>query len=243
MSRFVLLNTVTYAAGYDFTADTQKVLLEMEADAVDATTFNSGGWTELLAGLRKTTFDMEGLWEAGANTVDPEAFAQFGGTEQVHMLAPAGTEGSTVYAWRAARFKYSLGGKVGEAAPFTLTSQGSGAQGAVRGALAKAKGSVAATGALGSGLNLGAPTAAQFVYAGLHVFGTPGTTITVQVQSDDNSGFTTPVTRGTIGPVTAAGGTWMTRVAGPFVGETWWRANVSAITGTFTVAVWIALGA
>jgi hypothetical protein len=241
VGKFVLLNTVMYAGGYDFSADINKALLEIEAEAKDATTFGSGGWTELLAGLRKTDFSMEGLWEAGTNTVDPEAFSQFGGTEQVHMLAPAGSEASVAYGWRAARFKYSVGGEVGEIAPFSLTSQGSGAQGAVRGQLAKAKGTVSATGQAGSVLTLGAVGAAQFVYAGLHVFGTPGTTITVQVQSAPLVNFASPTTRGTIGPVTAAGGTWMTRAAGAITDQ-FWRLNVSAITGTFTVAGWIAVG-
>lgn len=241
MAKFVYLNAVTYAGGYDFTADTNQVSLQMEAEAKPATTFGSNGWTELLAGLKNTTLEMSGLWEAGSGAVDPEGFSQFGGTEQVHMLAPAGAETSIVYGWRAARFNYTLGGEIGEVAPFTLNSQGSGAQGAVRGQLAKAKGPVSATGQLGSVVNLGAPTAGQYVYAGLHVFGTPGTTITVQVQSDDSAGMASPTTRGTIGPVTTAGGTWMTRVPGPFALETHWRMNVSAITGTFTVAGWIAV--
>ena len=50
-----------------------------------------------------------------------------------------------------------------------------------------------------------------------------------------------PVPRATIGPVTARGATWLARVAGPFVAETHWRLNISAITGTFQVAGWIAV--
>lgn len=240
MAKFALLDCEIYVAGYDFTGDSNSAQVEMEAEALKATTFGSGGWDECIAGLKTTTLELEGLWEAGAGTVDPEAFSAFGSTEQVHMLAPAGTETSVAYGWRAARFKYSLGGEVGQIAPFALSSQGSGADGAVRGQLAKSKGSVSATGQLGSVLDLGAPSASQFVYAGLHVFSV-GTSITVQVQSDDSSGFTTPTTRATIGPITATGGTWLTKVAGPFTGEEFWRLNVSAVTGTFVVAGWIAV--
>ena len=110
----------------------------------------------------------------------------------------------------------------------------------MRGQLAKAKGNVSATGQLGSVLNLGAPTSTQYVYATLHVF-SAGATITVEVQSDSSAGFGTPTTRGTIGPITARGGTWMTRVAGPFAAETHWRMNVSAVTGTHSVAGAIAV--
>jgi hypothetical protein len=137
---------------------------------------------------------------------------------------------------QCAKLKYSTFGDVGDLMPYALDLSGSNTVGMVRGQVAKAKGSVAATGVLGSVLNLGAPIAGQYVYAVLHVFGTPGTTITVQVQSDDSSGFASATTRGTIGPITTAGGTWLARVAGPFSGETHWRMNVSAITGTFTVA-------
>src|SRR6266545_1939645 len=49
--------------------------------------------------------------------------------------------------------------------------------------LAKAMGTVSATGALGSGCNLGAVSATQKLYATFHVFGTPGTTITVVIES------------------------------------------------------------
>jgi hypothetical protein len=62
-----------------------------------------------------------------------------------------------------------------------------------------------------------------------------GTTITVQVQSDDNAGMSSPTTVATIGPITVVGGTWMTPIAGPIT-DTYYRMNVSAITGTFSVA-------
>jgi hypothetical protein len=51
-----------------------------------------------------------------------------------------------------------------------MSSMGSNGVGAVRGQLAKKKGSVAATGPLGSGCNLGAVGAGQYLYASFHVF-------------------------------------------------------------------------
>jgi hypothetical protein len=245
VGKFALLNVTSWVGGYDFTSDTNKAELTTEADALDATTFGSNGYKELVAGLRTAEFSLEGLWDSGVQgvqgSVDPEAFAAIGAAEQVHTVALTGTETQPCYAFRAGRFAYSLLGEVGQIAPFTLKSRGAGGYGVVRGQIAKAKGSVNATGVLGSVLNLGAPTASQRVYAGLHVFGTPGSSLTVQLQSDDAPGFPSPTTRGTIGPLTAAGGTWMTPVPGPFTGELYWRLNVSAISGTFAVAGFIAV--
>src|SRR5690606_8311913 len=108
----------------------------------------------------------------------------------------------------------------------------------VRGQLAKATGSVDSTGPLGSVLNLGQAASGQHVYASLHVFAA-GTTITVLVESDDSADFASPTTQATIGPITARGGTWVTS-AGPIT-DTHYRLNVSAVTGTFTVAAALAV--
>lgn len=237
MAVLALTDAFAYVAGYDFTTDTNSLMLDMEADARDKTTFASSGWREFAGGLKSSKFDMEGFWQsATSQAVDPEAFPDLAVVNRVLTFGDVETEATVAYLAQLGKFSYELGGQLGELAPFKLGSIGTDGVGVVRGQLAKAKGDVSATGALGSILNLGAPTSTQYVYATFHVFGTPGTTITIQVQSDDGAGFATPTTRATIGPLTAAGGTWMTRVAGPFAGETHWRFNVSAITGTFTVA-------
>jgi hypothetical protein len=144
--------------------------------------------------------------------------------------------------FQGGKFSYSLGGQIGEILPFDLDMMGShGASGLVRGQITKAKGTVSATGASGTGVNLGNVATGQYLYATFHVFGTPGTTITAVIQSDDNAGFSSATNRITFGPITTAGGTWGTRVAGPLT-ETHYRLNVTAITGTFTVAAAIGIG-
>lgn len=241
MSSFALLDVTSYIAAHDFTTDSNEISLSVEVDDQETTTFGGGGWRSRLGGLRSVEAELSGLWQAGDAQVDAEVFPSLGTVNEVVTISPTGVEAATAYLLQAGKFSYELLGDVGEVAPFTLSMMGTeGTAGLVRGQLAKAKGNVSATGALGSVLNLGAPTSTQYVYAALHVF-SAGTTITVQVQSDDGAGMGTPTTRGTIGPITTTGGTWMTRVAGPFVGETHWRLNVSAITGTFQVAGAIAV--
>lgn len=241
MTSFALTDATIWIGGYDFTGDSNELSLEISADELECTVFGGGGYKSRAAGLRNTEMSVGGYWQsATTDAVDPQVFPNLGTVDRVVTLAPTSTETSVAYMFQAVKLGYQMFGDVGSVTPFTLSAQGSNGIGTVRGQVAKAKGTVSATGALGSVVNLGAPTSTQYVYATLHVF-SAGTTITVQVQSDTASNFPSATTRATIGPLTTTGGTFMTRVAGPFAGETHWRLNVSAITGTFQVAGAIAV--
>lgn len=240
MTATVLTDAWCYVAGHDFTTETNRLAWSAEAEAKDKSTFASGGWTELAAGLKSHTFDMAGHWDAGTDAVDDQVFPGLGGAGRVFTFGPIEAAGQVAYLGSMGFFSYSLLGEHGEIAPFSLTSQGADSVGVVRGKLAAAKGSVNATGQLGSVVELGTVPAGQYLYASLHVF-TPGTTVTVQLQSDDSAGFASAVTRATIGPITVKGGTWATRFAGALA-DTHYRLNISAITGAHVVAGAIAIG-
>lgn len=241
MSELALIDAFAYVAGHDFTADTNQLALNGQAAQLDATTFGSGGWNENAYGLKSYDFAMQGWWQSAASdSVDDESFGDFN-ISRSHTFGPLEVETSPAYIFNAAKSNYKLlDGGVGALAGFSLASAGQDAFGVVRGQLAKAKGAMNAVGALGSGVQLGAVPAGQYLYATLHVF-TAATTATVQVQSATANTFAGATTRGTIGPVTARGATWMTRVAGPIT-DTWFRFNVSAITGAFVAAGAIAIG-
>ena len=224
-------NATTWIHDTDFTGQLKKVSLNVKADELDATTFGST-YKSRIGGLKDVTVGTEGFWES---TQDLSGFSGLAQADRVVTICPQGAETNVAYLLQAGDFNYETFGTIGETVPFMLGLSGTNNVRAVRGQLAKAKGNVSATGQLGSILNLGAPTATQFVYAAVHIF-TAGTTITIQLQSDDNAPFASATTRATIGPLTTTGGTWMTRLAGPFAGETFWRLNVSAITGTFSIA-------
>jgi hypothetical protein len=236
-----MVNAFAYVGGFDFTTDLNSIQLQLDADAQDATTFRSGGSKAYVGGLRSTAFDMAGFYEVAAvgGSPDTDSFPDLGIANRVFTTGDVETETNTAYMFQAGKFSTTLFGQLGQTTPFSLKSQGTDKFGTVRGQLAKAKGTVSATGALGSGCNLGAASASQFLYASFHTF-TAGTTITAVVESDTTSGFGAPTTRITIGPITTAGGTWATRLAGPLT-DTWYRLRVTAITGTFTVAGAIAI--
>lgn len=234
MATFALLNAFVYAGSHDFTGDANKLDAKFDGAAVDTTTFRSSGWSESKMGLKSSEIMVAGLWQAGSDTVDPESFGNLG-TSQVTTIGEVETAGQACFMLQQMPLSYEMLGQLGDATPFTLSGKGTDGVGPVRGQLAKAMGTVSATGALGSGLQLGAVGAAQYLYATLHLFGTAGTTITVLLESDDNAGFSSATTRATLGPYTTVGGRWMTRVAGAITDD-YYRFRVSAITGTFTVA-------
>lgn len=241
MSTVALLNVFSYVDGHDFTGDTNQARLSMEAAARDATTFRSSGWREHKGGLKTSSFELGGLWQSDASdAVDPEVFNNLGSRNRVHTFGTAETEGEPAYMWKAGQFSYSLLGQLGEMAPFNVTAMGTDGVGVVRGQLAAAKGDVSATGALGSGVNLGAGSSGEFLYATLHVF-SAGTSLDVEIQSDADSGFGTPTTVATFSTLSARGGTWLARVDASSITDTWFRFNVTAITGTFNVAGAIAI--
>lgn len=233
MAVFTLTDAVIWVHDQDVTGNSNKATLKTSVDDLDATVFGGGGFKARVGGLRDVELAVEGYADTGAGP-DAAAFAALGVSDRAHTVAPTSAAGSVAYLFQAGEFGYETFGGVGEVAPFTLTAKATNKVGVARGQVAKAKGVVSATGALGSGLNLGAGGAGKYLYATLHAFAV-GTTVTVIIQSDTTSGFAAPTTRATIGPITTAGGTFMTRVDASAITDTWWRFNVSAITGSFTL--------
>lgn len=242
MSSLALVDATTYIHGYDLTTDLNQISLNMAVEDQENTTFGGGGYRSRIGGLKNVDADLSGYWQSATlDAVDPQMISALGVADRVVTMSPTGVATATAYLFQAGQFSYEMFGSIGEVTPFSVSMMGSNGVGLVRGQIAKAKGSVAATGATGSGVNLGAVGASQYLYATLHVFGTPGTTITAVVESDDNAGFTSATTRITFGPITAAGGTWGVRVAGALA-ETHYRFRITAITGTFTIAGAIGIG-
>lgn len=242
MATYAAVAHTTYVGGYDMTGDLNQTSLSLPHEALDRTVFRPGAATPgrvRQAGLQDVQSTVMGFWQAGSGTVDPEAWARLGTTAQVVTQTPAGVEGERAYLYQAGTFEYQLFGNVGEMAPFSLSLQGTRGNGtlsagAVAGRLLKAKGDADATGATGTAVELGAVAAGQYLYAAFHVF-SAGTTITAVLESDDADTFGSATTRATLGPITTAGGTWATRVAGSIT-DTWYRLRVTAITGTFSIA-------
>lgn len=236
MATFSMTDVTTWVHGYNFTTDLNQISLKAEVDDLEKTTFGTGGYKGRTGGLRDVTLSLNGYWDVAP---DSESYGDLGSMNRVVTVSPTGVLGSAAYMSQLGKFSYEAFGSVGDMTPFTLDCSGSSKFGIVRGLVAASRQTVAAPSALGAGVVLPAASGSQFVYASLHVF-TAGTTITVTVESDDNSGFATPTTVATLGPITTTGGTWMTRVAGPSA-DTFYRFKATAVTGSFSLAGAIAV--
>jgi hypothetical protein len=237
MSVFSLLDCTAWVSGYDFTTDSNKLTIETSAEELDATTFGGGGWKAVAGGLKSVSGSLEGLWQGAP---DAQGFGELGVFDRVVTVSPTGEAGSTAYMFQATQLKYSAFGNVGDLTPFSLDLSGSNTAGVVRGQIALTPNEVTETGPVGSVVNLGAVSGDQFVYATLHAFGTPGTTLSVKVESASDAAFTTPHDVQAFSVITASGGSWMLRKSGPTT-DTYFRFNVTAITGSFTLAGAIAV--
>ena len=244
MTATVLYNCQLYVDGFDYTGHSNSVEVSVETDDQDLTVFGTNGWKAKASGLKDCSAKADVFWESAAtdnvDAVDVELFNKLGAVNFPVTMTPSSVETDTAYIFRGASFAHSLLGDVGDLSMTSLELKSSDTQGLIRGQLAKTKGNISSAAAFGTGCNLGLVSATKFLYATLHVFAA-GTTLTVVVESDDNSGFTTPTTRATIGPITTRTGTYLTRVAGPIATDTWWRFRATTCTGTFSVGGAIAI--
>jgi predicted secreted protein len=243
MPTFILNSVTTWVGGHDFTCDTNSIALSVEVDEQDNTTFCSRGWRSRIGGLRSVSADLEGFWQAGSDAVDPHTFSTLAVAGLPVTISPTGVEGDVAYMFQGGKFSYEMFGDLGEVAPFSLSMLGTeGREGLIRGRVAAARQTVDSTGAIGSPVQLGAGAAGKYLYAVLHTF-SAGATISVKVESDNAQAFSDPadVASATIGPVTAVGGTWMTRIDASGIVDDWFRISVTAITGEFSVAAALAI--
>jgi hypothetical protein len=231
MGRFTLQNVRMFAGGADLTTVSNKVELNAEAEEKDATAFAAAGaaWKEVLAGIRTTSISASGQWEAGdLSKVDDAAFAALGTQAGVSVCPAGAADGSLAWLSAYLRQNYTLGGSIGDVAPWNGTFQGSWPL--VRGTVLATSTARTATGT-GSAFQLGAVPAGKSLYAAVHVMSVAGTTpsLTVKVQADNAVGMPSPVDALTFTAQNAIGGQIL-RAAGPLTDD-WFRATWT-ITGT-----------
>jgi hypothetical protein len=229
MASQVLTDCKLWLAGFDLSGRLNALGLQVASELQDATTF--GNDTRIhTGGLQTIQAQHEGYWEGGADKVDEVLFSRIG-TQSVPMTAcpTAGADGETAFTFRSTLSEYTPRGVVGELFAFGVSGQGAAGEPLVRGTVLL-NGTKAASGT-GTAFNLGSVPAGKSVYGALHVFGGSGTapTLDVKVQSDDGSGFLSPIDRLTFAQQTGKGSDWQS--AAGAITDTWWRISY-AIGGT-----------
>ena len=242
----VLKNCKAYLDGYDLTGNSNKVELNYSADSLDNTTFNATTKSRQ-AGLKNVEVNLEGFWEAGVGKIDAAMGANLdagGLVGKIITLCPTGgAANEPFFSFENIFGEFQLGAQVGELLPFSYNGGGSDSEGLIKGTVLENAAKTAT--AAGTGRQLGAVAEGQYVYAVMHVLAVSGTnpTLDMIIQSDDNSGFTSPTTKITFAQVTDVGAWWATRVAGPITDD-YFRCSYT-IGGTddpsFTVFVGVAI--
>ncbi len=234
MSKFVFNNGNVFSDGYDLSSNVTSVTLDITSDELDATTINSNGFKEKLGGLKDSSLQLDGFYEAGANKPDALLGASIGNELIVSVVPEAGV-GNIAYFMKSRLFSYNIFGSVGEITPFSVSKSNS-ADKVVRGTI-QLDGALTTTGA-STGSNLGAVSAGEKVYAAVHctaVSGTSTPTISFTLQSDDNAGFTSATDVATFTDITAINAQYISDAT--TTSDTYWRLayTITGTTPSFTV--------
>lgn len=247
MGRFVLANTRLFMAGADLTTVNNKVELAAEAEEKDCTAFTASGevWKEVLGGLRSTSMNASGQWEAddtALGKIDDTAWTTLGSVTPVSACPATAAVSSLDWFTGFLRTNYQLGGAVGDVAPWS--ANGSGNWPLVRGVVAHDPGTARTATGNGTSIQLGAVPSNKQLYAALHVLSVSGTTpsLTVTIQTDNATGFPSSATALTFSAANAKGGQIL-RTAGPITDD-WvrasWTISGSSPSFLFLVSVGIA---
>lgn len=228
----VLQDCRIYADEIDLSGQANAVGVSGTAQMNEKTTFESGGWQEFQPGLRKGVYSVETYLDEALNGTALEDGTQ----NVVCSFVTSGAEFAVGYGLNTNVMDRGQGWTVGELVAQPMTFDGSGAM--WRGELLLPK-AAKTTAAAGSARQLGAVSATQSVYAHLHVFAVTGGSVTVRIESDDNSGFSSAATRHTFTAASAVGAQ-KAEVAGAFTDDYWRVAwTQTASSATFAVLVGI----
>lgn len=236
----VLTDVRLYYAAADLTGYSNKIAVQASAADLKTTNFGSNGWTERVGGQFSGTLAAEGFFQAGdASLPDDSLFANLGvSTVPVTAVPTSGTVGSTAYLTRVLETSYKPGAPVGQVLAWTADALTNWPY--ARGVILHPQGTARTATGNGTGVQIGAVSAAQRMYACLHVFSISGTatpTITVKIQSSVDNTFASPTDRITFTAATAIGG--QTGSVLGAVTDQWWRAvwTISGTSPSFLFAV------
>lgn len=246
MAAFALLDVDLYADELDLSCFANQVAVNAEENVLDATTFCSGGWMVPIAGLASVSWTASGPTDMATATASQtsavdEILAVDLGSQYVLSAVPAGgTEGEAGYFTTGILTSRTvLDGTVGDLATHSVTWAGNTRM--IRGRLEAAR-TITATGTT-TGSQLGAVSATQRIWAAVHFLTAGGTTpsITVKIQSDDNSGFTSATDRITFTAATAKGAQFSSTVGA--ITDDYWRAQwtVSGTSPSFVTRILIGI--
>lgn len=236
MAVLALTGAEILAGPLRLTGRSNEVDLTLEANELDVTTFDSGGWTERLGGIRMAQVSAAGFYDAdaietGGLTFDSELFSALGGSQAPMTVSATQADGAVAYIGGFKRGSLTMLGNVGDAAAYSTDMWGDGVFG--RGALIHPATTLRTSTGTGTAVTLGTIATGRSLVAAIHILKVSADAspqLTVVIQRDDNSGFTSPTTVLSVGPV-AAPTSSLSVVAGPITPDDRYRVSYT-ISGT-----------
>jgi hypothetical protein len=247
----VLLDVGIYLGGADMTGYSNKIAQSAEVETLDRTTFLPAsdpmfGWRRRTGGVRDTSFELEGFFEAAdLSKPDDSLWAGLGtATLPLTTFPEGGASGDLAYVSRVLETEYKPGGSHGALLAWSAACKGNWP--VARGKILHPNGTARTSSGDGTPYQLGAVAADEALYVGLHVISVSNTvspSLTVAIESDSTNSFSGAETvRGTMAAATAISGQAL-RIAGAIT-DTWWRATwtISGASASFLFAVSAGIG-
>jgi len=222
MATLVLKNVKTYVDGYDLSGFNNQGTLTFARPPVETTKFGVDSRT-YLPGLMEASYSLAGFTESDGTAGQDDIYGDttvVTATKPVSLVPAGATENNVAYSFDGLQSDYQIGGSVGDAYEFTVSGSGTGT--AVRGLLMEPGTSARSSSSNSTGSQLGALVAGDTLVAALHVVDTTSSpTLDVDIERDDNSGFTTSAVHASFTQATAVGSEVITNTTAH--ADDWWR--------------------
>lgn len=129
MAVYALTSQVVTINSVDYSDHLKSATLTVDAAQLDTTDFASGGWVEMIGGLKSGTLALEFMDDVADNDVDEELWNLLGTVVTFTIKATSGSISTSnpEYQGNVLITGHSLGGAVGELAQKSLTFPTSGA--------------------------------------------------------------------------------------------------------------------
>ena len=237
MASFVQNNVGLYWGGYSLASDFNAIGLDLAGNPVEDTTYGDSTVSSA-SGLSSVTLEGEGYWNSSTDSV---LHTSLGSDDTIVTVTPVSSAvGQRAIFTKLTTAEYNpiAGGTVGEMLAFKVSGEGRGEK-AVHGEIMIAPGTARTSGASSDVNNLGAVSATQSIYSGLHVLAASGSLVCT-VKSDSASGFSSPTTRITHSTFSAVGAE-MKSAAGAIT-DAYWRVDFTVSgSGSFDFIISLAV--
>lgn len=237
MATQILSDQELFFDGLKLTGITNAMDLLHGVETQNDTTFGDTTSSEK-GGLKIIEFGASGFFDA--TPFDQVLFADVGLDSKPVSAAMGSAEGSRAFFFNSTLGKYTpIKGSVGDLIGYDISAAAQ--DNLVRGQLLCNQSALTASGQR-TGYQVGAIGAGQVGHAALHVFNISGTspTIDMVIESDDNAGFTSPITRFTFSQVTARGSQYLKLSSA--ITDTYWRAKYTIGGSGVSIGVAVVFG-